>query len=135
MNNKGQSVMSEYVLIFFVVIAAVAALTVLVQRTFEGRVHDARNFMIDTLINSNACDANCRQATGGNIYYEYEPYYSLSLSDVQHNLNDTTTSTTGNPQAIGAIYNNELNEATTTVSTSTQAPPCASLNPVPAWCN
>ena len=79
MNNKGQSILSEYVMIFFVVIAAAVAMTVFVQRGFEARVHDARNFMIDSLINSGACDANCVQAAGGNIGHEYEPYYTQTL--------------------------------------------------------
>ncbi len=75
MNNKGQAVLSEYVMIFFVVIAALVAMTTFVQRGFEARIHDARNFMINAVINSSVCDANCLAATGGNISYEYEPYY------------------------------------------------------------
>ena len=59
MNNKGQSILSEYVMIFFVVIAAAVAMTIFVQRGFEARIHDARNFMINSVINSSVCDANC----------------------------------------------------------------------------
>ena len=40
MNKKGQSVFSEYVMIFFVVIAAAVAMTTFVQRSFEARLHD-----------------------------------------------------------------------------------------------
>ena len=134
MNNKGQTILSEYVLIFFVVIAALTALTVFVQRGLEARIHDARNFMVNSVINSGACDANCMQATGGNIFYEYEPYYELMLSNAQHNDKNTSTATNGAAISIGAIYTKYLNEDTNGVSTSIQAAPCASANPVPLWC-
>ena len=135
MNNKGQTILSEYVLIFFVVIAALTALTVFVQRGLEARIHDARNFMVNSVINSGACDANCLQATGGTIGYQYEPYYAITLSDAQHYVQDNFEATSGNAQAIGAVYTKLLNENTNTISTSSQLPPCASANPVPSWCN
>jgi uncharacterized protein (UPF0333 family) len=126
MNNKGQAVLSEYVMIFFVVIAAGVAMTTYLQRGYEARIHDARNYLIDSLMNSGACDANCLAATGaaGNqIPYEYEPYYSIMLSNVQQDQNDISTSTNGSAQAIGAIYNKIYNEETGTNSTSYQLPP------------
>jgi hypothetical protein len=134
-NNKGQSILSEHAMIFFIVIAALVAITTFVQRGFEARIHDARNFMINSVINSGACDANCLQATGGNqIGYEYEPYYLLTVSDTQHNAQDTTGATTGNPKVLGAIYINSLNETDQTISTSDQLPPeCAGANP-PSYC-
>jgi len=129
MNNKGQAVLSEYVMIFFVVIAAAAAMTTFIQRGFEARIHDTRNFMINSVINSGACDANCLKAAGaaGNqIPYEYEPYYAQMLSDVQHNEAENTGATTGNAQVMGAVYTRSLNEATKIISTSSQLPPkCA----------
>ena len=131
MNNKGQAILSEYVMIFFVVIAALVAMTTFVQRGFEARIHDARNFMINSVTNSGACDANCLQATGGNIFYEYEPYYSIMAANVQKNQQDTTGAT----QALGAVYTGSSNEATQTNSNSCQLPPCCSANPVPALCS
>ncbi len=130
MNNKGQAILSEYVMIFFIVIAAVAAMTTFVQRGFEARIHDARNFMINSVVNSGACDANCLSATGavGNqIPYEYEPYYAQMLSDVGHNEQVNAGATTSSVNwSIGAVYTKSLNEETNTVSTSTQLPPkCA----------
>ena len=126
MNNKGQAILSEYVMIFFVVIAALVALTTFVQRGFEARIHDARNFMINSVTNSGACDANCLQATGGNIFYEYEPYYSIMAANVQKNQQDTTGAT----QALGAVYTGSSNEATQTNSTDCQLPPeCAGASP------
>jgi len=132
MNNKGQAILSEYVMVFFVVIAAAVALTTFVQRSYQARIHDARNFMIDTLTNSGACDANCLSAagiTGNQIPYEYEPYYSVSLSDIQQNQQDRTSTASGNAQVIGAIYNKSLNENSQTNSFDCQLPPeCADPN-------
>jgi len=129
MNNKGQAILSEYVMIFFVVIAALVAMTTFVQRGLEARIHDARNFMINSVVNSGACDANCLKATGaaGNqIPYEYEPYYSIMAAGVQKNQQDTTGATTGNAQVLGAIYTRSSNEATQINSRSTQLQPeCA----------
>ena len=132
MNNKGQSIFSEYIMIFFVVIAAAVAMTTFVQRGFEGRLHDARNFMVNSIVSSGACDVNCVNAAGGNIYYEYEPYYSVTLSDVGHNAVETDTSGQGNAKALGAIYTKSINEGTQTNSTSCQLPPqCAGNRSAP----
>ena len=122
MNNKGQAVLSEYVMIFFVVIAVAVAMTVFLQRGFEARIHDARNFMINSVMNNEVCDINCVQAAGGNIHYEYEPYYAQTISETGHNEQERTGATTGNPQALGAVYIKSTNEATTTNSTSYQLP-------------
>ena len=78
MNNKGQTILSEYVMIFFVVIAAAVAMTVFVQRGFEARIHDARNFMIIRWSTAASVTPIVCNATGGNISYEYEPYYTAT---------------------------------------------------------
>ncbi len=127
MNNKGQAVFSEYVMIFFVVVAAAVAMTTFVQRGFEARVHDARKFMIDSASN----------ALGSQIPYEYEPYYAQMLSDVGTNKQENTGATPSTVNwSIGAVYTKATNEATTTISTSKQLPPgCADgVNPKPSWC-
>jgi hypothetical protein len=136
MNNQGQAVLSEYVMIFFVVIAALVAMTTYVQRGFEARIHDARNLAMNAVVSSGACDANCLQATGGNLFYEYEPYYAVSGANVQQDGTDTTGATKGNPQALGAIYTKSTNESTGTVGVSCQLPPeCAGASvPLNAEC-
>ena len=127
MNNKGQTILSEYVMIFFVVIGAAVAMTTFVQRGFEARIHDARNFMVNSVVNSGACDANCLKATGAagkQIPYEYEPYYAQMLTNVGHSEQVNTGATTsGVNWSIGAVYTKAVNEATTTNSTSYQLPP------------
>ena len=124
MNNKGQSVLSEHVMVFFVVVAALVAMTTYVQRGFEARIDDAKNYMISAA--NSACDANCQQATGKHVSREYEPYYSQVISDSFHNEQDMNAETKGNAEAIGAIYYRNLNEETETSTNSIQLPPfCA----------
>jgi len=135
MNNKGQSVLSEYVMIFFVVIAAAVAMTTFVQRSFEARVHDARNFMVDAVVNSGACDSNCLQATGGNILHEYEPYYEQMNGYTYQNSVTNSGQTSGNAQVLGAVYLKSINEGTQSNSTSVQLPPCASGSSGMAGCS
>ena len=132
MNNKGQAILSEYVMIFFVVVAAGVAMTTFVQRAYQARIHDARNFMIETVSNSGACDANCLLAagiSGTQIPFEYEPYYSYAISNVQQNQQDRSSATSGNAQVIGVTYNKLLDDTTQTNSLDCQLPPeCASSN-------
>jgi len=126
MNNKGQSILSEYVMIFFVVIAALVAMTSFIQRGLEARVHDARNYMINSVANSAVCDANCLQAPGGKISYEYEPYYSQLIADVYQNSQESTGDARGKAWSIGAVYTKATNDATKSISKSIQLPPaCA----------
>lgn len=122
MNNKGQAILAEYVMILFVVIAALVAMSTFVQRGFEARIHDAKNFMINAVTNSSVCDADCLAATGGNIAYEYEPYYSVQLSGVQSNSEERAGATSGNALAFGAKYYNSISEDTRTNTAGCQLP-------------
>ena len=120
MNNKGQTILAEYVMIFFIVIAALVAVTALVQRSLQARIHDARNFVIDSA--NNACDANCQQATGGSISQEYEPYYTQMTAQTQHQEGTTDGVRPGNAQSLGSVYTRQTNETTQMSSTSYQLP-------------
>ncbi|MCP3685696.1 MAG: hypothetical protein GY861_23870 [bacterium] len=67
--NQGQSTVSEYVMIFFLVIGVIVTMTVYVKRTLQARVIDGRNFMI----------ATAREALGNSVRKEYEPYYTNTV--------------------------------------------------------
>ena len=110
-------------MVFFIVVAVVVAITAYVQRSFEARIHDARNFAIDTVANSNVCDANCLMATGGTIKHEYEPYYTQMAASSQQNQDQNFTATAGNAQVIGAIYGQKDNELTQANVVTNQLPP------------
>ena len=107
MNNlkharKGQMVVSEYVLLFFVVVAGVSAMALFVQRGLQSRSRDAKIYMVD--LAAKACEqatqvngVDCLGATGVNteqtnkLAYEYEPYYGLSSSKVRNDSADKKT--------------------------------------------
>lgn len=138
MNNHGQSILAEHTMVFFVAIAALVAMTAYVQREFQARIHDTRNFVLSQVMNNNSvCDANCVAAAGGNIYYEYEPYYEQVSSGVQ---SASTTATGASPSlvnyALGGRYYKGIDEQTNITATSGQAPPeCADgANPKPSYC-
>ena len=133
MNKKGQMIFSEYVMIFFVVIAAATAMTTFVQRCFKAQVHDARNLMISTA--NSAADANFLMATGGSsIPYEYEPYYDVHSSSIGKIEDDSVGKTSGSPTVIGVKYIKKENHQTGTFTNGSQLPPeCAVANP-PAYC-
>jgi len=133
MNNKGQSVFSEYVMIFFVVIAAAVAMTTFVQRGLKARIHDARNYLIQTV--NRACDSNCKNATGStSIPYEYEPYYEQYAATVQNFERDTSGATSGKAQVLGVQYLSSQQGQATSLSTSVQLPAlCSAPNP-PSCC-
>ncbi len=126
MNNKGQAVLSEYVMTIFIVIAAAMAVMTYLRRGLEARINEARNYSVRSVVDSGACDTNCMAATGGNIAVEYEPYYANMLSEVSRNATEDSGATQGNAEVLGVIYLNKTNEATQTSSSSTQLPPqCA----------
>jgi len=127
----GQAILSEYVMIFFVVIAAIVAMTVFVQRSLNARIHDARDFAISAV--NGVCDANCQEAAG-NVTYEYEPYYTQLTAQSQQNQEQTFWATNGSANIIGAVYGKIVNEATQANAVSGQLPPeCAGASP-PSWC-
>ena len=92
--RKGQLAMSEYVLLFFVVIAGASAMTLYVQRGLQARTRDAKIYMVDMAAQA------CAQATTGTVdclgaasptrklAYEYEPYYGQSKALVQRDSAD-----------------------------------------------
>ncbi|MBF0511592.1 MAG: hypothetical protein HQL13_04595 [Candidatus Omnitrophica bacterium] len=131
MDNKGQSIMSEHVMIFFVVIAALSAMTLFVQRAFEARVHDAHTYLIKQV--NSACDANCQMAANG-IGYEYEPYYTRTLSFVAQNSEDMSTIQKGHEASFTSVYGRSYHQKTSATVNSSQLPPeCAGSKP-PAYC-
>jgi len=109
-------------MVIFIVIAAVVAITVYVQRSLEARIHDARNFMVDSVVNNSVCDANCLLATG-NIMHEYEPYYTQMAASSSQNQEQELTAAQGNAQVIGAIYGQSDNETTQSNAVTNQLPP------------
>jgi hypothetical protein len=74
-NNKGQGIISEYSLFFFVVTAFVIAMTVYVKRTVQARIHGAERYVMQQV---NTAMLNPANNLVGGISGQYEPYYYAS---------------------------------------------------------
>jgi hypothetical protein len=110
-NRNAQSIMSEYVLLFFIVFAAVGAMSVYFKRAIQARMLGARNTMGDVI----------RARAGGTepsvIRKFYEPYYLESSADVSRDEEVKT----GHFQGGGTRV--EVNMSTGISSNSVTAPP------------
>ena len=105
--QRGQSVATEYVVIFFLAIAAVAAMAMYVRRAFQGRFYDARMYTMQ----------KAAQALGESVPFEYEPYYAQTDSNLAKRA-DEMTSISGAEVVLRTSF-----EATTTNSHSVQRQP------------
>ena len=119
-NNKGQSSLPEYVVTFFVVVAAGVAMTTYIQRSLQAKMKDGRDYMI--ALAGNECDDACRAAAkinGSGIPGEYEPYYGRVDSHITRNSNANAALTGGENRWF---YRN-TGENTVIDSASEQLPP------------
>src|SRR3989338_9576767 len=79
--NKAQAVMGEYVLVFFLAIGMATAMTIYFKRGVQARIFDARNAMLNIVVNRTAGYYT------GNIQIGYEPYYGNTVSTVSRREN------------------------------------------------
>ncbi len=112
--NKAQAVMGEYVMVFFLVVAMVTAMTIYFRRAVQARMHGARNAMLNTVLN--------RAGTyfTGNILAGYEPYYAQTVSEVRRGEDSETRLLEG---GSSGIFQKESNDSTTVTTQSQTAPP------------
>ena len=123
-NNRGQAFLSEHVVTFFIVIAAVTAMTIFIQRSIQGKIKDSRDYMVG--LAAGQCDADCQAASGG-ITREYEPYYANAASAVIRNSEHKIGLVGGTEIVNGQrrLFSAQIaaNEAAETFSDSQQLPP------------
>ena len=112
--TKAQIVMGEYVLVFFVVVGMVTAMTVYFKRAVQARVVGARDKMFNIVLNRTAGYYT------GNIYREYEPYYANTESSVARS-GDTKTELL--PGLTTGSFRKTLDEVTAVQTRSETAPP------------
>ena len=108
--NNGQASMSQYVIVIFLAIGAVIAMTTFVQRALQARIRDTKIYMIN----------NVKNLSGVNIAYEYEPYYINTSTVVDRNRNEEIQLLGGG--ATG-IFRKNINGLTNVSTNSIQAPP------------
>lgn len=113
-NKSGQAVTSEYVLLFFIVVGMITAMSIYFRRAVQAKIVSSRNLMIKHVA------AGTQGNYVGNLYIEYEPYYGDTVaesdvfSDNRYNLGPGGTS--GTAEKI-------FNERRQVSVVSTTAPP------------
>lgn len=112
--NKAQAVVGEYVLVFFLVIGMITAMTIYFKRTVQARIHGARNAMLNIVV-----DRTAGYYTG-DIQSGYEPYYGNTVSTVSRGESATTELL---PEATTGIFRKTSDEVTAVQTHSETAPP------------
>ena len=105
--QRGQAIGAEYVVVTFVAIGAVMAMSVFVRRAIQARVHDAQVYTTSQASN----------ALGRPIPVEYEPYYAEMISNTAQNATDRTRFVGGNS------YRKVIEQEKHVASQSLQLPP------------
>jgi hypothetical protein len=113
-NRRAQAVMGEYMVVIFLVLAVIVAMAIYFKRAVQARIHDARDYMVSEVRTRTRGDFN------GNLYKEYEPYYSNVAALVARDADYTTRIL---PGASSGIFQKIVNETTSMQSISQTAPP------------
>ena len=108
--NHGQASISQYVIVFFLAIGSIVAMTTFVQRALQARIRDTKIYMVD----------NVRNIAGVDVDYEYEPYYANVSTVVDREKNEQIELLGGG--ATG-IFRKSTNGLILTNTVSEQAPP------------
>ena len=111
-------VISEYAILFFLVIAVLTGMTAYLRRVLQARVWDARNTMMNTLANTYYSDPS--NPSSYNMLYEYEPYY-IQTSSV--NANDSVSTDRLSAGGTTGVFNKEFTSTVTGQTLSQQLPP------------
>ena len=115
--SHGQMI-AEYVVTVAIVIAVFTTMTIFVRRALQGRIRDARNYMVKTA--SDAYVATQNGETTDTVPYEYEPYYLKQESDVSRQGEDTTRLL---PGGTTGIFRKAFNQAIGVNAEFEQLPP------------
>lgn len=104
--------MSQYVIIFFLAIGALVAMTTFVQRALQARIRDTRKYMMDNIKTYGNVQTN--------MHYEYEPYYANVSTMTGRSRDEQTDLVAGG--ATG-IFRKNFNSQVIGITNSQQAPP------------
>ncbi len=112
--NKKAQVISEYAILFFLVVAVITAMTGYLRRVLQARIWDARNMMMNTIANNYSCP------TSYSMVYEYEPYY---LQTASRNNNDSVSTERLSAGGTTGMFNKEFLSTIIGQTQSQQLPP------------
>jgi hypothetical protein len=80
-NQRAQIIAGEYVVIIFIVVAMMTAMGTYVKRALQGRIRDARKYMVQTVWDRTVTDEG--RLYNGPLWRGYEPYYVDTNSAVR----------------------------------------------------
>ena len=110
-NHKAQANVGEYVLIFFLIIGMITAMTIYVRRALQARIFDATRLIKNADCFGPGCVPGTKHLYAanmlGNIVLQYEPYYVLSYADREGDFQQKTTLTDG---SFGGVFSKTVNE-------------------------
>ncbi len=108
--TRRAQVIPEYAITFFLIVAVISAMSMMVKRALQGRIYEARNTMIRVV--------NAESPVP--VPLEYEPYYMETRSEVRRNSSETVGLRGGTPPGVATKDFLEKTEANTQ---SVQFPP------------
>lgn len=120
--NQGQSIIVQYVLTFFMVVAVITVMSVYVQRALQARIRGARNYAVIS-VNRAASDSRVVNLVGNPRYAEYEPYYVNQLATKAATITETRYNKPSLPSGTSGIFQLDQNQQVGVQSSSNQAPP------------
>ena len=113
-NNTAQVIIGEYLIVFFLIVAVMSAMTIYFKRSIQARIRDSRLSMYNTIFTRTTGYYN------GNLYSEYEPYYAETEASVDRNEDDSINIL---PGASSGIFQKTINDFTSTqINSETVAP-------------
>jgi hypothetical protein len=112
LNRKGQNSFVEYATTFFLVVSIITTMGTYVRRLLQGRTRDALHYMASTV----------QTDYTGTFYFQYEPYYSNSMTTRYVQNVDTMTEQGAYPLGAG-IVEQLFNHQISAITNQTQLPP------------
>jgi hypothetical protein len=107
--------MGEYVVLIFLVVAAITGMTIFLQRALQGTIRDANYTMIRTAINAQTADDYSGQ--------HYEPYYVNRTAIISQQSRDQDQLWAVGTTPNSGIFREDMEEQTDMTTTSSQLPP------------
>ena len=113
-NKKAQVITGEYVLVLFILLGIMTAMTIYLRRGIQARIYDARHAAIEVVQDST------QGYLTSNLYHEYEPYYTESETNMMVETEDASEIF---PKGWGEdIWKNIVVETNTQSVTETKPP-------------
>ena len=112
--NKGQALMGEYVVVIFLVLGTIGAMTVYFRRAIHARIHDAHLYAVRQV----------EERTEGNyigdLMVQYEPYYTNRVTFLTRNADESKSLSSTATQADS--FSKTLDQTTAISTTDAVAP-------------